>query len=305
MRHITMTVEEWAAVPDNPIQRDTERHAKFAKTRHLSMPAAPQALVAAAYVREGNLGLVKVDGHTRAWLWTRGELDAPPEIAVTVYEVETMREASDLYRMYDSIDAAETPGDKVSGAYRLHGIVPKSYVIKRGALSSVFRLINGNRRLDAPYNIYYWVGVFKRELELIDSYHFNHHRLVSGLLVAALIGTRKHGEVALEFFERYCADDGSKVGRERDAVEGLAETLKQRAARGLVGGGTANVEAIAALGLAALEKFLRDEDVRRTLKPIELRAYINSVLYRKVGPRGVTRAEKASSRVAFDPPYAE
>ena len=65
-----MTVAEWIKVEDNPIQRDTEHHA--AKAKHLLTPLPSHAFVFACELPNGKL--IKLDGHTRALLWQRGQV---------------------------------------------------------------------------------------------------------------------------------------------------------------------------------------------------------------------------------------
>src|SRR5260370_461566 len=62
-QNIELTVAEWLEIPDNPRQRDTERHLQRAK--HLMTPAPTHRRVAMAQATTDDRRW-KLDGHTRA-----------------------------------------------------------------------------------------------------------------------------------------------------------------------------------------------------------------------------------------------
>lgn len=66
-RHAKMSLHQWLQVPDNPRQRDTIRHATKAAKDHLSEPSLTHLEVSAAELPNGEL--LKLDGHTRSYLW--------------------------------------------------------------------------------------------------------------------------------------------------------------------------------------------------------------------------------------------
>ena len=85
---ITMKIEEWIHVPDNPVQRNTEEHAR--RARHLFNPSPTHAVAAMAELPDGQR--FKLDGHTRAYLWARGDVAPPPVMYIDLYECETQGE---------------------------------------------------------------------------------------------------------------------------------------------------------------------------------------------------------------------
>ena len=132
----TMSVSQWIAVPDCPIQRDTERHAS--KAKHLLKPLDIHAVTFAAELPDGSL--VKLDGHTRALLWKRNQVRHPPEVRVNVIPVKNIAEANVLYGTLDSKDALETASDKISGGFHAIEFQPKSGLLIAGGLANALRL---------------------------------------------------------------------------------------------------------------------------------------------------------------------
>ena len=141
MKTLSMKVHEWIAVEDNPIQRDTERHA--AKAKHLLTPLPTHYFVFAAELPGGTL--IKLDGHTRALMWKRGDIPYPLDGKVTVgiVPVKTRAEAEVMYKTFDSKDALETMRDKVSGAFNRFGFEPKSALMQQGNIVQGLRIAYG------------------------------------------------------------------------------------------------------------------------------------------------------------------
>lgn len=82
MSYRKMLVEDWIKVEDNPIQRDTEKHA--AKAKHLMTPHPSHSFVFAAELPNGKL--IKLDGHTRALMWRRKDVSPPMQDGLRVIE---------------------------------------------------------------------------------------------------------------------------------------------------------------------------------------------------------------------------
>ncbi len=79
---ITMSTTDWIAVPDNPIQRNTQERAK--RANHLVVFEPVHAEVSMAMLPDGSR--FKIDGHTRAHKWASGDVkNAPRQVEVKVY----------------------------------------------------------------------------------------------------------------------------------------------------------------------------------------------------------------------------
>jgi hypothetical protein len=220
--HGRMTIEEWIRVQDCPIQRDTERHAAKAKNKHLKSPSLTHLNVSAATVGGE---MFKLDGHTRAFLWKTGSLDRLSEwLDVTIYDCTTIQEVNDLYRQFDNSNASETPADKLSGAYRLHGIAQESLLIRNGPVMTAIVLILGEN--SSKIDIYQAIGQFVDDLKLIDSYGFPKTQKVPIPILAAMIATvHADGASAMEFWRAYINNEGFKDDKGSDGVQALTELV--------------------------------------------------------------------------------
>src|SRR5512135_1321507 len=118
-----MSVEQWLILPDHPRQRDTERHAR-ARHWQFAKRATGAAFQHLSHVTAAcwNGTLYKVNGHTRALLWVKGELPAPEHLHVTIYKVTTREELNDLYAAFDAAWAAKPEYEKVYGGLRECGL---------------------------------------------------------------------------------------------------------------------------------------------------------------------------------------
>ena len=97
-----MSVEQFHKIKDNPIQRDTERHATLANrppNGHLSKIHPSHASVAVAQLPNGKY--TKLDGHCRSMLWDIGALEEPNILYVTVYPAANVDEIKDYYLTFD------------------------------------------------------------------------------------------------------------------------------------------------------------------------------------------------------------
>lgn len=262
MEQRKMTVAQWAAVPANPRQRDTVRHAAKAKRTHLKTPSQEHARVDAALLPGGSL--VKLDGHTRALLWESGELEPPTVVAVTVYPVKSMQEAKDLYTHFDGRLALETPRDQVSGALHEAGIDPQSGAIKYGSITSALnRLGTGD--------IYTLVRAWKRELLLIDSLGIPKNRFPAGFYLAALLLLRNQGESAKDFLLAIASNAGTKTAQGSDAVD-----MFSRHCAKLVGkkSGEQAINTLAGIVLTLYDGHCKGKRYTRTPPAIDFRTYL-------------------------------
>lgn len=270
-----MSPIEWSRVANNPAQRDTVSHAAKAIKNHLAIAIDTHRLVQAANV-EG-VGLVKLDGHTRSYLWDLKKLSPPELIACVIYDVGSISDAIALYKTIDQSGALETAKDKLSGAFYLCGIQPKSGAITQSGLTSALTLIAGKN-----IDIYEYSKKFKNQIIAIDNENFGKGKFVSGLLAAVIIGYIQRGPSCLEYFRNYNLGLGKKSGNIRDNVEALTEYIKDSRIKKKIGGAQNHAD-IAATALNGMERHLAGMDrVRGQLKPLDLKSYIEEAL-RKLG----------------------
>lgn len=270
MSSVRMTVSDWIGVPDNPRQRDTERHA--AKAKHLMTPAPTHSHVAAAKLPNGSL--VKLDGHTRALLWERRQVARPTHVEVTVIPVKSMDEAKDLYAHYDSKDALETATDKISGGFNEISFKPESALLKSGRIGSALRLgwvvLKGWSKDTAPQNTYDMVNEFAAEILALDDMKLGKRAASTGIITAFLLSYRKYGDECVEFWRAVFADVGTKANGTMDAIQALNELILQR--KGCHGQSAALD--LCARALHAYEKYRNNEMLGIVPRPLNLSAYL-------------------------------
>ncbi len=252
---IKMTTAEWIAVRTNPIQRDTERHAQ--KAKHLHTPQDIHAVVFAARLPTGEL--VKLDGHTRAFLWQLGTIPSPKQITVIVTDVASDEEAAEQYKFHDSKDALEGTADKLSGALRGLKHTPKSSFIASGGFSSALRIawigLFGHARNMRARDEYEAVATFLPEIAALDGMDLRRSQTSTGLTAAIILSYRRYGEAVLPFWHGVFTDAGDKRDGRMDAIQALHEiTIKHRKRLG----GTAAKE-LCSKALACIDKWLEGE----------------------------------------------
>lgn len=226
----TMTPEEWADVPDNPRQRDTESRA--AKARHLNVLEAAHTLV---HMAEWDGGRCKLEGHTRSLKWMQCPEIAPESIDVRVYVVESEEDAKRLYGHFNSKEEGERANDRLFGALREAGIVATSDFVRKAKFSNAVSMAytfyeEHNRQKHRP--VYDKVAFFRDEIVLLDSIVGASKRMIGPVVCCFLMATRKHGPSVLEFFQRYILDGGTKDGRRRDCVQIFSDVMSETRASG-------------------------------------------------------------------------
>lgn len=265
-----MTPQEWIAVKDNPIQRDTEHHAKKAVLGHLKQESATHARVAAAILPNGEM--YKLDGHTRSYLWQIEKLAPPKTVLVDVYHVDTVADVIELYKHFDNVGAVETANDRLRGALRLHGINAKSGVILHGGLNTALALIynKSGRASDVEKPI----KNFKNEIIQLDSLGLSNAGMSSPIIAAAIVALRVYGQDVLTFLTAYHGNQGRKIGKERDAVQALIETLLIAKANKTKTGGYHSNIVIMGRALSAIQAYLENRTYTGSIKATDVKSYI-------------------------------
>ena len=235
MKTIKMNVDAFIKISDNPAQRDTERHARVAKNKHLSELAETHQVVAIAEVGIKKTRY-KVDGHTRALLWHLKELERPNELTVQIYSVANMKALVMLYNQFDNAGATESANDKMSGAMRFHKVNCQNPALiancgLKNALSHLIAIAFNKpthaRNVNKKFSEMELVGEFKKEIGWLaaQSWQASKKKAQQGpgvpSVVAAcvIITLRIDGNSSLAFWDAYYHDLGEKDKGGRDGVQ--------------------------------------------------------------------------------------
>lgn len=284
-----MLTKDWIEVQDNPIQRDTERHA--AKAKHLRTPHITHSVVHAAELPNGKL--VKLDGHTRALLWRRKEIEVPVQLQVVVYPVKNMAEAEQLYQDFDSSAALETTRDKVSGAYSKHHFNPHSALLQSGNIVQALRMAQGvllggsvktaagtgkgantspRQKEVSNASIYNMIDEWSGELHALDGFGLRQGQITTGIMGAFLVSFRKYGTKVTPFWQGVFANTGNKIGDHMDGIEAVAQLIAVH--KGRNSHSKMKTADLAARALMAVEKWLKDELLGRMPSPLDTTGYL-------------------------------
>jgi hypothetical protein len=259
MAVITMSIAQWAEVSDNPRQRDTERRAEFGRRNHLAEYHKTHDYVYAA-VLKGDV-FCKLDGHTRSYLWSRGDLDPPPsgQVQVLLIDVINKQEAMDIYDELDSIKAFKRVSDRVFGATREHGFRLRSSLLNGCKFGTQIKLAEtGTYSGDA------WSLIKRWKATLLDLDALNLPKKYPTLISAMLLSIR------------------------RDAVQALVHHMDIRKAEGRTAG-YENVSDILARAWYAYEAWLDGKRVKR-LGCAKIGAVIESIQKERSAKRGSKRS---------------
>lgn len=277
---INMTPAEWHLVRDNPIQRDTRKHAAKAEKGHLKKLVETHCDVSAARLPDGKL--IKLDGHTRDLLWHENRLTAPDMLSVRIYPVQSELDAIRLYKYFDNQAAVENASDRLSGAYRHFSIEPKHRLLTHGGVSSAFIILNPNSR-----DIYAAVADWSGELITLDTLDASPKIMPSPLIAAALATFRKHrrkqkargndGRTPLQFWREYIAGMGVRQDGKSCGVDQLTRIVSELRAKKILGtGATAMRENQAGRAISCCEAWINNRTFTVSAKATDIRAYLES-----------------------------
>jgi hypothetical protein len=287
-----ISVSEWIAVPDNPIQRDTAKHAKYSVSRHLATSSLTQANVAAAILPNGSK--FKIDGHTRAYLWSRGDLCLPEDgmlLYMDLYAVDTIEDVEELYKTYDVHSASETRRDQLDGATRKADLKFNSGLLKHGGLISAVNILTTGK-VKKGADLYKEVSAWKTELILVDDQMFqkgSHNIISSGCLATMLATCRVDGFDCFDFWWAYYKGLGTKTAEGMDGAQLLEFFMMEN--RGRSGGSY-----MANLAEISLYCYLMHKHGSRT----KIKRYLFANLQEYVKSKGKhTLNRKTNNRIFF------
>jgi len=232
IKTISMDVDDFIKISPNPIQRDTEHHAKKAKRKHLSSSSITQHKVSVARWGSGITNQCKLDGHTRSLLWKRGELKAPSTVSVDIYKVADKKEAIKLYIHFDNKDATESVQDQVSGALKYIGIKNASSTLVRncGLYTATQIIDQAMNRRDPHQPIADALRPYKNEIQLFCNQMWNNARpanqpgVPGAATTAFIITARLYKLEVLGFWEGYYTGEGTNTLKHgRDGSKAAAD----------------------------------------------------------------------------------
>jgi hypothetical protein len=262
----SMTPEEWSSVPNNPRQRDTDRRAKTAK--HLHSLQASHTLV---HMAEWETGRCKLEGHTRAKVWQEMPEIAPESIEVRVYIVNDEEEAKRIYGQFNSKEEVETVTDKLFGALRESHISAESCLVSgcrftnavRTAHSYATKPSNPSGGRKSPVNE--GVKFFRDEIIALDRLNLSKDKGIGCAVCCFLLARKKHGDAADEFFCRYKENAGMKAGKNKDCIQLFSDAVDDN--RRQSGGGFTHFHEAVCIGLACIDRWVKDDRTMMTRAP--------------------------------------
>lgn len=212
---IETTVEAWideAQFPPYFANRDVNRRMKKAHLQGIIV-SPEQAVVRA--VKMGN-DLIKIDGHSRAEAWRRDQLARPATLTVMVFPVENEEQIADLYKSFNSKEAAETPAEQAYHANKLCDFKPTSKLAK-SSWKAAYGVLGITDQVVA-------LKTFSDELKLVDSWGIQLSRSAeysTGVKAAILKTLKDAPEAASVFWDLYNLPDTNvaEINQVRKLVE--------------------------------------------------------------------------------------
>ncbi len=266
------TVKEWNRVADNPRQRDTHEHAKKAARDHLKEFSPAQQVVHVGRLPNGHL--VKLDGHTRALMWSDGRLEAPSEITAMVYSISSMDEAAKLYTHFDNQSAVEGARDRLKGAFREAGIFPSGPLLLHGGVMSAFNLMFSRSSRE---DIYWRIKEWKPELLVIDTIEATTFAVPAPVLCACMLTIRKHGQRATEFWKLYGAGGGTRIDGESCGVDELTRIVSDARARKQLGANRPQSTKQCGRAISCCEAWIAGRNFTTGAKVTDMANYIKDI----------------------------
>lgn len=267
----------------NPRQRETENRADRVNKTYLAKPSLDHLFVNGAICKEDE-NFYKLDGHTRAELWSTGKLAAfDDHVIVNLLVLETLEEVKDHYTHYDSAGAVEKPSEKAQGSIREQGLMMESGFFSSGQFTNCCRVALGFFNTgNCPYNIYEMAGILKNFLPKADhlfTLRKNSRKapMDQGMSGAMLLTLMADPAAAEAFWTLYMTDGGIKDAQGRDAV--LA--LRDRAAdKNTKHGGDAGIRDAANAAISAFhhwknnKRFGTQSQLISRSKPLDISQYV-------------------------------
>lgn len=237
---VEMPTSAWIALAPHPLHRNVEKHAtrdqwKLAKRAQGAVAESLRWLIGAEFEGE----VYKLDGHTRAYLWTHSRLPVPATVFATIYRCKTRDEFLELYASFETQPNTGRQQDRVSAALREIGLELRSRRLRHGAFADVLSLawrgktrgIDSTGRKYEDFDVRQAIAAFAPELRALDSIGPTPEVFYTGVCAAALLALAADANT-IEFFR----DVADPVVSRRDeppytpvqAVRREIELLKQK-----------------------------------------------------------------------------
>ncbi len=262
-----MSLEQWLAVPNAPVQRNTPEHWNEAKSRLAILREAHRTV---------NMGVTedgkefKLDGHTRSYGWANGLTNEVPDtLTVVVTYVKDVEAIVEEYHTYDAAGQVKDAADQLFSAFKQFNIDHSSSFFARcsgivsamkEALWEVSRVykISGLPSNIRRVSVATCVQFFQEQLRALNAIGPTKSRFsgppTSAFLLAHFKYSKlgKHVEDVEEFFKRHQADAGIKNAKVHDAVYEMSKIMTKKNG----GGGAVHRLKRLAQILACVERFV-------------------------------------------------
>lgn len=242
---VNIKSDDYITIPENPVQRDTKNRALKANVGkgHLRFPHPSHTTVSIALlisnkniktseltikelldmIKSDDYKKVKLDGHTRSYLWERNLLIKPDILVCAVYFVDEIEQAKDFYRAYDSKNATETPKDRLYSALRdAFTYPPKSTIWKKtGAKVAIEVAFYNNASMpdEKLINIHKTDRIACHVLQTVDNCNLlNIKALNASVMAAMFLSILRDGASALGFWIDFSHGKGVLNEGQMDAV---------------------------------------------------------------------------------------
>tara|TARA_R110001583_G_scaffold66137_1_gene190531 strand:+ start:342 stop:1283 length:942 start_codon:yes stop_codon:yes gene_type:complete len=268
-----ITFDEFQSYVENRIQRDTESRAAKSKKKHLAKWERTHREVQAyelspEVAKELNVPQRgKINGHTRMYLKKDGHFDScilPPTLFVTVFKVNSLEEADELYVKYDSKQCVETAGDKSYSTMKKIGKPLTSARYKTGADLSTIPALCCEGIAVGDKDI--WMNLWGDEIHTLDKFDIpkgkkgGQIKTITAPFNAAMVmvlGNKKVSrEKVKEFMLRVRNNTGYQSDSERCGARHFVDYMNvaKDTGKGTSGGGH-NAE-VFSMAIACFDQFL-------------------------------------------------
>ena len=219
-----MSVSDWIEVSSHPRHRALPEDVSVVFNPTGSIVDEVQRQVAATQYRGR---LYKLSGHQRARQWNSQPRKAPTDVLVTIYRATNKKDFDGLYHTFNPTKSG-SQYDKVAGAMQECGLSLKSKRLRYGYILTALNIaLRGASRAHQdkentpPINVRKAVGVFAKELNLLDTLDPQPDVFYNGVIAAALIALTLYPDDAVEYFHKLATKQGSKKDGHLDPVEAI------------------------------------------------------------------------------------